>query len=350
MMESDSEPILRVRDLDVRYVSSAGWFGSRERVVRAVAGISFELGRGETLGLVGESGCGKSTAARAILRLTSAQSGHVELNIADPGKPSEWVDLLRLSGRALRTARTHLQIVFQDPYASLNPRMTAGEIIAEPLRVFRIARGRDLAAKVQSLMAEVGLDPSHLKRYPHEFSGGQRQRIGIARALALNPKVVVCDEPISALDVSIRAQVLNLLLELQERRGLSYLFIAHDLSVVKRVCHRVAVMYLGRLVEVARADDLFSAPLHPYTRTLMSAIPIPDPARAREKRRQVKGEAPDPALPRVGCDFAGRCPDVRDVCREVIPDQTVIEGRRLVRCHLYEPELVSPEIRPPLSH
>lgn len=265
-------PILRVRDLVVEYRSGGIWSRNVE-AKRAVDGVGFELGRGETLGLVGESGCGKSTTARAIIRLVDAAAGTVHLNVGADGMPEQWRELTTLSTGQMRPLRQKIQMIFQDPYASLNPRMTAAAIIAEPMHIHRKHPRREIPKRVDALLVEVGLESRMGRRYPHEFSGGQRQRIGIARALALNPQIVICDEPVSALDVSIRAQVLNLLLDLQERRGLSYLFIAHDLSVVKRISHRVAVMNRGKIVELASADDIYRNPKHDYTKSLLAAIP-----------------------------------------------------------------------------
>ncbi len=328
-----SGAILEVRDLSVHFPLRRG------AVLRAVDGVSFDLRRGETLGLVGESGCGKSTTAKAILRIVRPSSGSVRLDLSGGNGERRMVELTSLAGRALRRARRHIPLVFQDPYASLNPRMTVGDIIAEPMRIFRLLPAREIAARVQELMREVGLDPKFVKRYPHEFSGGQRQRIGIARSLALDPEVLICDEPVSALDVSIRSQVINLLMDLQQRRGLSYVFIAHDLSVVKRISHRVAVMYLGKIVEEAPSDRIYRQPLHPYTEALLSSIPIPDPAVERRRQRIIlTGDPPDPSALRTGCDFASRCPKVLEECRRVAPTLEEIEPRHSVSCHLHSGE------------
>jgi oligopeptide/dipeptide ABC transporter ATP-binding protein len=288
-----SEVLLRVDELVKHYPLRPGLLSKRGGAVRAVDGVSFAIGRGETLGLVGESGCGKSTVARMVLRLEKPTAGRVFF---------DGTDFLSLKSGALRAKRRELQIVFQDPMGSLNPRMTVGEILAEPLRVHRVASGRELDARVALLLEQVGIPASWRSRYPHEFSGGQRQRIGVARAIALGPKLVVCDEAVSALDVSVQAQVLNLLLELRERLGLAYLFISHDLSVVRHVSDRVAVMYLGQIVELAPTAALFESPAHPYTRALLSAIPVPDPRRRRE-RIVLAGDVPSPASPPAGCRF-----------------------------------------------
>ncbi len=297
-------------------------------VVRAVDGVGFALGRGETLGIVGESGCGKSTLARTVLRLTEPTAGAIRF---------DGDDLLALDRRALRARRRDMQIVFQDPYASLDPRLTVGAIVAEPLAIHRVGDRRARARRVAELLATVGLEPEAAARYPHEFSGGQRQRIGIARAIALEPKLVIADEPVSALDLSIQSQILNLLVELRRRLGLAYIFISHDLAVVEHVSDRVAVMYLGRIVETAAADDLFDAPKHPYTQALISAIPEPDPARRRE-RIVLAGDIPNPEAPPPGCPFHPRCPQAMDRCRGEAPPTVDLgaPGRpHLVDCHLY---------------
>jgi oligopeptide/dipeptide ABC transporter ATP-binding protein len=293
------QPLLRVTDLKVYFPITDGLLRRRSGWVKAVDGVSFDIKRGETLGLVGESGSGKTTVARTIVRVVQPLEGIIELG----GE-----DLLGLNGEDLRKRRRRFQMVFQDPYASLDPRQTVGEILAEPLRVHDLAKGAARSKRIADLLDLVGLDPAFVERYPHEFSGGQRQRIGIARALAVEPELIVCDEPISALDVSIQAQVINLLERLQADLGLTYLFIAHDLAVVRHIADRVAVMYLGKIVEIARADTLYEAPLHPYTVALLSAVPVPDARKERSRRRIIlKGDIPSPSNPPEGCRFHTRC-------------------------------------------
>jgi oligopeptide/dipeptide ABC transporter ATP-binding protein len=320
-------PLLQAEHLVKHYPVRGGLLSKRSGAVRAVDGVSFEVARGETLGLVGESGCGKTTVARLVLRLEAPTAGRVSF---------DGEDLLALSSKALRAKRRELQIVFQDPMSSLNPRMTVGEILAEPLSVHRVATGAALDARVAALLEQVGIPASWRQRYPHEFSGGQRQRIGVARAIALGPKLVVCDEAVSALDVSVQAQVLNLLLELRERLGLAYLFISHDLSVVRHVADRVAVMYLGQLVEQAPTARLFGAPAHPYTKALLSAIPVPDPRRRRE-RIVLGGDVPSPANPPAGCRFHTRCPFVMARCKQEEPPAYRVGEGHEVRCFLADP-------------
>jgi oligopeptide transport system ATP-binding protein len=316
--------LLEVENLAKHYESRSGLIlGSTVGVVRAVDGISFALAPGETLALVGESGCGKSTTARLVLRLIDASAGRIRF---------EGTDITTLTGAALRRLRRRMQIVFQDPFASLNPRMRVGEILEEPLIVHGIGDRTARRSRVQELLGLVGLSAYHAERYPHEFSGGQRQRIGIARALAVEPALVVCDEPVSALDVSIQAQVVNLLKDLQARLGLAYLFIAHDLAVVKHMADRVAVMYLGQIVELAAKDALFSDPRHPYTRTLLAAIPRPDPHRDRH-RTVAGGDVPSPLHPPDGCRFHTRCPFVIDRCRVETPVLTPWADGHLTACH-----------------
>jgi oligopeptide/dipeptide ABC transporter ATP-binding protein len=322
-----SEVLLAVDGLVKHYPLRGGMLSRRSGAVRAVDGVSFELAPGETLGLVGESGCGKTTVARLVLRLEPPTAGSIRF---------DGVDLLALSSRALRAKRRELQIVFQDPMSSLNPRMTVSEILAEPLRVHGVAKGAAIDQRVESLLDQVGIPPSWRHRYPHEFSGGQRQRIGVARAIALGPKLVVCDEAVSALDVSVQAQVLNLLLALREQLGLAYLFISHDLSVVQHVSDRVAVMYLGQIVELAPTAALFARPAHPYTQALLSAIPVPDPNRKRE-RIVLTGDVPSPAAPPPGCRFHTRCPAVMPRCSQQEPPAYRVGEGHEVRCFLADP-------------
>lgn len=320
------EPLLSIRDLKV-YFDLAG---RRRGVVKAVDGITIEIHPGETLGLVGESGCGKSTLGRAILRLTEPSSGQVLYRNQD---------LAKLSRRELRRHRRHLQIIFQDPYASLNPRMTVGQIVGEPLETFRIAKGREAERRVQELLETVGLSKRFIKRYPHEFSGGQRQRIGIARALAVDPEFIVADEPISALDVSIQAQIMNLLQKLQREKNLTYLFISHDLRAIRHVSDRVAVMYLGKLVEVAEAETIYSEPLMPYTKALISAVPVPDPeVEARRERVVLEGDVPSPINPPRGCRFHTRCPYMIEACKNVVPPLVEIKPNHFAACIRISPD------------
>ena len=341
-----STSLLSVRDLVKHFPITRGVFGRTVGAVRAVDGISFNVKEGETLGLVGESGCGKTTAGRAILRLIEPTSGQVTF---------DGLDVLSLDPARLRALRRRMQIVFQDPFSSLNPRMTVGAIVREGLIIHQIAEGAAAQTRVKQLLEEVGLRGEYASRYPHEFSGGQRQRIGIARALAVEPRFIVCDEPVSALDVSVQAQVINLLQDLQRDRGLTYLFIAHDLSVVEHVATRVAVMYLGHIVELAAADDLYADPLMPYTQALLSAVPIPDP-RKRKQRIVLTGDVPSPANPPSGCPFHPRChhPAKDAACMRIVPPlETKAEGhlaaciKQLPTRISWEEQLAAGATRPP---
>jgi oligopeptide transport system ATP-binding protein len=325
---TNNNVLLRVEDLMMHFPIYRGVFQRQVGAVRAVDGISFDIKRGETLGLVGESGCGKSTTGRTILQLYKPTAGRVTF---------DGVDLVSLKGEGMRQMRRKMQMIFQDPYASLNPRMTVGQLVGEPLMVHNVATAQEIQERVQHLLELVNLNPSFASRYPHEFSGGQRQRIGVARALALQPSFVICDEPISALDVSIQAQVVNLLEELQEQFNLTYLFIAHDLSMVRHISDRVAVMYLGVIVELASRDELYAKPLHPYTRALLSAVPIPDPvADAKRERIILKGDVPSPANPPSGCRFRTRCPIAQDVCAQSRPEFREIRPGHFVACFFAE--------------
>ena len=320
-----AEPVLAVRNLRKFFSQTKGFPRAVTVTVRAVDDVSFEVGAGEAFGIVGESGCGKSTAGRAILRLIEPDEGAIVYR----GE-----DVRAASGAALRALRRKLQIVFQDPYSSLNPRRSVGLALAEPMRVHGLGSTAEIAARVAELLDEVGLPPDSAERYPHEFSGGQRQRIGIARALALSPELIVADEPVSALDVSIQAQVLDLLRGLQRSRGLAFVFIAHDLGVVRYFCQRLAVMYLGRIVETGTVDEVFAEPLHPYTQVLRDASPIPDPA-LRGKLPRIEGETPSAADPPSGCHFHPRCPRAMAVCRETYPKWKQVGATRGVACHLH---------------
>jgi len=325
---ANNETLLRVDDLVMHFPIYRGVFQRQVGAVRAVDGVSFEVKRGETLGLVGESGCGKSTTGRTILQLYKPTAGHVNF---------DGIDLISLKGENLRKMRRKIQMIFQDPYASLNPRMTVEQLVGEPLIVHNVATGEEIKQRVAHLLDLVKLNPAFASRYPHEFSGGQRQRIGVARALALQPSFVICDEPISALDVSIQAQVVNLLEELQEQFNLTYLFIAHDLSMVKHISDRVAVMYLGVIVELASRDELYSKPLHPYTQALLSAVPIPDPvADAKRQRTILKGDVPSPVNPPSGCRFRTRCPIAQEVCSQSRPEFREIRPGHFVACFFAE--------------
>jgi oligopeptide transport system ATP-binding protein len=323
---TSTKVLMHVKDLVKHFPIHQGIIVQRQvGAVRAVDGISFDVHEGETLGLVGESGCGKSTTGRTILQLYRPTSGEVNFG---------GVNLVTLKGESLRKMRRKMQMIFQDPYASLNPRMTVGEIVGEALVVHHVAAGRDVQQRVEHLLELVGLNPSFANRFPHEFSGGQRQRIGVARALALQPSFIVCDEPISALDVSIQAQVVNLLEELQDQFHLTYLFIAHDLSMVRHISDRVAVMYLGVIVELASRNEIYLSPLHPYTQALLSAVPIPDPfAEAQRKRVILEGDVPSPVNPPSGCRFRTRCPIAKPLCAESRPEFRELKPGHFVACH-----------------
>ena len=325
MMQSKAEPVLQVGHLSKTFVSKRGFPNPVTITVRAVDDVSFTVNAGEAFGLVGESGCGKSTTGRALLRLIEPDAGTVSYR----GQ-----DVRAAKGSALRAIRRKLQMVFQDPYASLNPRRSIGKTLAEPMQVHRIGDQKLIAERVRALLAEVGLPPTAAERYPHEFSGGQRQRIAIARALSVNPELVIGDEPVSALDVSIQAQVLLLLRDLQARRGLSYVFVAHDLGVVRFFCQSVAVMYLGRIVESGPVEQVFNEPLHPYTQVLRQASPVPDP-RARSIAVRIEGEVPSAANPPSGCHFHPRCPHAMPVCKTEYPKWTQASAARGVACHLH---------------
>jgi len=326
MTTNQQEVLLKVENLKMHFPIYRGVFQRQVGSVRAVDGISFEVYRGETLGLVGESGCGKSTTGRTILQLYKPTSGSVYF---------EGVDLAKLRREPLRRMRRKMQMIFQDPYASLNPRMTVEEIIGEPLRVHEVASPKEIKERVKELLSLVGLNPAFATRYPHEFSGGQRQRIGVARALALQPSFIVCDEPISALDVSIQAQVVNLLEDLQEKLNLTYLFIAHDLSMVRHISRRVAVMYLGIFVELADRNSLYQEPLHPYTQALLSAVPVPDPVIAAQRKRIIlEGDVPSPVNPPSGCRFRTRCRLADKICAEAVPEFREVKPGHFVACHM----------------
>jgi len=325
VQSNQTETLLQVEHLKKYFPVGKNFFGKRQ-VLKAVDDVSFSIARGETLGMVGESGCGKTTVGRTIIRLYNATGGKVIFR----GK-----NIFDLNKKEIKPIRRKMQMIFQDPYASLNPRMTVGDIVGEPLDIYGLAKGRERRERVNYLLEMVGLNKEHASRFPHEFSGGQRQRIGIARALAVEPEFIVCDEPISALDVSIQAQVINMMEELQEEMGLTYLFIAHDLSMVKHISDRIAVMYLGRLVELAEGNELYNRPLHPYTQALLSAVPIPDPV-IEEKRQRIilEGDVPSPLNPPGGCNFRTRCTRAVAVCGEESPELREIDGGHWVACHL----------------
>lgn len=322
----DNKPLLEVKNLTKLFPANNGQF------VHAVNGVSFTIERGETLGIVGESGCGKSSMGRTILKVHEPTDGQIIF---------DGVDITKFSNKKMLPYRKRMQMIFQDPYASLNPRLTVGEIIEEPMIIHKLGTPKERQLIVQDLIETVGLKPDHIRRYPYEFSGGQRQRIGIARTLALKPEFIVCDEPISALDVSIQAQVINLLEKLQRERGFSYLFIAHDLEMVHHISHKIGVMYLGSMVEFGDSDDVYKEPMHPYTRALISASPIPDPIMAKEKKRIIlEGEVPSPLNPPAGCPFAGRCKYAMKSCMSKKPETYEYEGRKIA-CELYSPDNIA---------
>ena len=325
-MSATDDTMLKVKGLSMHFPVYKGLMRKQVGVIKAVDEVSFEAKRGETLGLVGESGCGKSTTGRAILKLYQPTAGSVEL---------DGQDITHLRGRAMRALRPKLQMIFQDPQACLNPRMTVGSIIAEPLDEHSKLSRKQKRMHVAELLEAVGMRADFANRYPHEFSGGQRQRTGIARALALEPALIVCDEPIAALDVSIQAQVVNLLEDIQNERNLTFLFISHDLSMVRHIADRIAVMYLGKIVELASRDELYTSPLHPYTQALLSAVPVPDPvAEAKRERIILQGDVPSPANPPSGCNFSTRCPLATEKCRIEVPEWRELQGGRFVACHL----------------
>ena len=324
-MATENDVLLRVENLKKYFPITRGVFQRHVGDIKAVDGVSFFVRRAETLGLVGESGCGKTTTGRTILQLYRPTAGHAYF---------EGKDLSTMKGEELRRMRRRMQMIFQDPYASLNPRMTIGSIVGEPLEVHNIAKGKEKRERVQELLRLVGLNPYFINRYPHEFSGGQRQRVGVARALALNPDFIVCDEPVSSVDVSIQAQIVNLLEDLQEQFGMAYLFIAHDLSMVRHISDRVAVMYLGKIVELTSRDELYNNPLHPYTQALLSAVPIPDPVVEEKRQRTIlEGDVPSPANPPEGCNFNTRCPVVMDVCYKEDPEFKEVGNEHGAACH-----------------
>jgi oligopeptide/dipeptide ABC transporter ATP-binding protein len=322
---SMNEVLLEVRNLVKHFPVKAGIFQRTVAVVKAVDGVSFQIRKGETFGLVGESGCGKTTTGRCVLMLETPTSGEIVF---------KGVDITKLNQKQLRKLRPKMQIVFQDPFSSLNPRLPIKEIIGEAIAYHKIAKGREVERRVQELLEMVGLSVEHMNRYPHEFSGGQRQRICIARALATEPDLIVCDEAVSALDVSIQSQILKLLENLQAKLGVAYLFISHALNVVKYISHRIGVMYLGKLVEVAESEELYLNPLHPYTKALISAVPVPDP-KVKRKKIILKGDVPSPLNPPQGCRFVTRCPQAMQVCNEIEPQLVEVAPNHLVACHLY---------------
>lgn len=323
----DNKALISIKNLKMYFPIKKGLFGKQISYVKAVDDVSFEIMKGETLGLVGESGCGKTTTGRTIIKLYEPTSGEIIY---------DGVDIAKFTPNQMLPYRKKMQMIFQDPYASLNPRMTVADIIGEAIDIHKLMTGKERMERIQYLLNVVGLNSEHANRYPHEFSGGQRQRIGIARALAVQPEFIICDEPISALDVSIQAQVVNMLEDLQRDFGLTYLFIAHDLSMVKHISNRVGVMYLGKMVELAESNELYTKPLHPYTQALLSAIPIPDPDEAMSKKRIVlEGEIPSPIDPPPGCRFKGRCKYAKPICSEQEPAFKDVGGGHMVACHLY---------------
>ncbi len=337
MMQS-GDMLLEVSGLKKHFAVQQGMFRSESVTVKSVDGVSLYVKDGETLGLVGESGCGKTTLGKSILRLLEPTAGSVSFRsrvLSTSGEPPKMVEVTKASRREMKALRREMQIIFQDPYSSLNPRMTVGAIVGEPLAIHGVARGSELQDRVAKLLGDVGLRAHYMKHYPHEFSGGQRQRIGIARALALGPRLIVADEPVSALDVSVQAQVLNLLEDLQQEYGLTYLFVAHNLSVVKHISNRVAVMYLGRIVELADTEELFAHPRHPYTEALLSAIPVPDPG-YRADLIELAGDVPSPSRPPSGCSFHPRCHYMKEVCRAETPLYRNVGGSHFVACHFVD--------------
>ena len=324
---TDQKVLVEIKDLKKYFPVKKGLFAPTRSNVKAVDGISFTINKGETLGLVGESGCGKTTCGRTIIKLYEPTGGKIIY---------EGHDLTDLSPRQMLAYRKKIQMIFQDPYASLNSRMTVGDIVGESIDIHGVYKGKERMERIQGLLTTVGLNSEHSSRYPHEFSGGQRQRIGIARSLAVQPEFIICDEPISALDVSIQAQVINMLEELQESMGLTYLFIAHDLSMVKHISNRIGVMYLGKMVEIGNSDELYGHPMHPYTQALLSAIPIPDPEEAAlRKRIMLEGEIPSPIDPPPGCRFKGRCKYAMKICSEIDPELKNLGTDHFVACHLF---------------